>query len=86
MTILNALKKLSKKLNTGGTEATGKTISEVLESIEDDFNINGEKGDDGAYVTAINLELTDGVVTGGTATLSDSTEVTITVTTSGDGD
>ena len=87
MTILKALKKLSKKLNTGGTEASGKTIAGVLESIEDSFNINGEKGDDGkdgAYVTAIELELTDGVVTGGTATLSDETTVTITVTTAGD--
>jgi len=84
MTIVNALKKLSKKLNTGGTEASGKTISSVLESIEDSFNINGEKGDDGAYVTAIELELTEGVVSGGTATLSDGTDVTITVTTAGD--
>lgn len=84
MTIVNALKKLSKKLNTGGTEASGKTISSVLESIESSFNITGAKGDDGAYVTAIELELTDGVVSGGTATLSDGTDVTITVTTAGD--
>ncbi len=81
MTIVSALKKLSKKLNTGGTEASGKTIAGVLSSIESSFNINGEKGDDGAYVTAIELELTDGVVSGGTATLSDETTVTITVTT-----
>jgi len=81
MTIVSALKKLSKKLNTGGTEASGKTIADVLASIESSFNINGSKGDDGASVTAIELELTDGVVSGGTATLSDGTEVTITVTT-----
>lgn len=81
MTIVNALKKLSKKLNTGGTEASGKTIAGVLESIESSFNITGAKGDDGAYVTAIELTVEEGVVTGGTATLSDSTEVTITVTT-----
>ena len=86
MTIVSALKKLSKKLNTGGTEASGKTIADVLASIESSFNITGEKGDDGASVTAIELELTDGVVSGGTATLSDGTEVTITVTTAGDGD
>ena len=86
MTIVSALKKLSKKLNTGGTEASGKTIAGVLESIESSFNITGEKGDDGASVTAIELELTEGVVSGGTATLSDGTEVTITVTTAGDGD
>ena len=81
MTIVGALKKLGKKLNTGGTEPTGKTIAAVLSSIESAFNINGEKGDDGAYVTAIELVTEDGAVTGGTATLSDGTDVTITVTT-----
>ena len=81
MTIVQALKKLGKKLNTGGTEPTGKTIAGVLSSIESAFNINGEKGDDGAYVTAIELVTEDGAVTGGTATLSDGTDVTITVTT-----
>lgn len=81
MTIVGALKKLGKKLNTGGTEPAGKTISAVLSSIESAFNINGEKGDDGAYVTAIELVTEDGAVTGGTATLSDGTDVTITVTT-----
>ena len=81
MTIVKALKKLGKKLNTGGTEPSGKTIAGVLSSIESAFNINGEKGDDGAYVTAIELVTEDGAVTGGTATLSDGTDVTITVTT-----
>ena len=81
MTIVKALKKLGKKLNTGGTEPSGKTIAGVLASIESAFNITGAKGEDGAYVTAIELELTDGVVSGGTATLSDETTVTITVTT-----
>ena len=81
MTIVGALKKLGKKLNTGGTEPTGKTIAAVLSSIESAFNINGENGDDGAYVTAIELVTEDGAVTGGTATLSDGTDVTITVTT-----
>ena len=81
MTIVGALKKLGKKLNTGGTEPSGKTIAGVLSSIESAFNINGEKGDDGAYVTAIELVTEDGAVTGGTATLSDDTTVEITVTT-----
>ena len=80
MTILKALKKLSKKLNTGGTEASGKTIAAVLSSIESSFNITGAKGEDGASVTAIALTTEEGAVTGGTATLSDGTEVTITVT------
>lgn len=81
MTIVQALKKLGKKLNTGGTEPSGKTIAGVLSSIESSFNITGAKGDDGASVTAIELTVEDGVVTGGTATLSDETTVTITVTT-----
>ena len=80
MTIVGALKKLGKKLNTGGTEPTGKTIAGVLSSIESAFNITGAKGDDGAYVTAIELTTEDGAVTGGTATLSDETTVIITVT------
>ena len=80
MSIVKALKKLGKKLNTGGTEPSGKTIAGVLSSIESAFNISGAKGDDGAYVTAIALTTESGVVTGGTATLSDNTEVTITVT------
>lgn len=86
MTIVQALKKLGKKLNTGGTEPSGGTISEVLASIESAFNISGSKGDDGASVTAIELETTEGAVTGGTATLSDGNTITITVTaTDGDG-
>lgn len=80
MTIVKALKKLGKKLNTGGTEPSGKTIAGVLSSIESAFNISGAKGDDGAYVTAIALTTEGGVVTGGTATLSDETTVNITVT------
>ena len=86
MTIVKALKKLSKKLNTGGTEASGNTISKVLQSIESNFNITGAKGDKGdtgatgAYVTAIELTTAEGAVTGGTATLSDSSTVEITVT------
>ena len=75
------MKALGKKLNTGGPEPAGDTIAEVLESIEVDFDITGDKGDDGASVTAIELEVTDGVVSGGTATLSDGTTVNITVTT-----
>ena len=80
MTIVQALKKLGKKLNTGGTEPTGSTIAGVLASIESAFNITGAAGADGASVTAIELETTEGAVTGGTATLSDGNTVTITVT------
>ncbi len=80
MGIVKALKKLGKKLNTGGTEPTGTTIAGVLASIESSFNISGAKGDDGASVTAIALTTESGAVTGGTATLSDGTTVTITVT------
>ena len=78
--LLTALKDLGKKCNTGGTEPTGKTLSQVISSIATNFDITGSKGDDGASVTAIELTTTEGAVTGGTATLSDGTEVTITVT------
>ncbi len=77
MSIVKALKKLGKKLNTGGAEPSGNTIAGVLASIESAFNITGATG---AHVTAIELETTDGAVTGGTATLSDDSTVTITVT------
>ena len=87
--LIKALKAFGKKCNTSATEPTGKTLSEVINSIATNFNITGakgdkgdkgNKGDTGAYVTAIALTTEDGAVTGGTATLSDNTEVTITVT------
>lgn len=80
---VDALKALGKKCNTSQTEPTGKTISKVIESIEDNFNITGAKGDTGAagaYVTAITLYATEGEITGGVATLSDNTTLEITVT------
>lgn len=83
---VDALKALGKKCNTSQTEPTGKTISKVIESIEDNFNITGAKGDKGdtgaagAYVTAITLYATEGEITGGVATLSDNTTLEITVT------
>lgn len=79
--IIDSLKELGKKCNTSGTAPTGKTVAAVIADIADKFNISGAAGADGASVTAIELELTDGVVSGGTATLSDGTDVTITVTT-----
>ena len=87
MTIVKALKELSKKTNTAGTAASGSTVADVLVSMASAFNITGAKGDTGAagaYVTAIALTTTEGAVTGGTATLSDSTTVEITVTEASD--
>lgn len=81
---VDALKALGKKCDTSQTEPTGKTISKVIESIEDNFNITGAKGDTGAAdasVTAITLYTTEGAVTGGVATLSNGSTVEITVTT-----
>ena len=72
---VNALKALGKKCSTEQTEPEGNTISKVINSIEDNFDITG------AYVTAITLYTTEGAVTGGVATLSNGTEVEITVTT-----
>lgn len=82
---LEALKNLGKKCNTSGTTPGGKTIDAVLNSIATSFNINGAPGadgDDGASVTAITLYTGEGgAITGGVATLSDTTEIEITVTT-----
>ena len=84
---LEALKALGKKCNTGGKEPAGNTTDEVINSIAEDFDITGAKGEDGkdgedgASVTAITLYTSEGAITGGVATLSDSTEVTIPVTT-----
>lgn len=81
---LEALKNLGKKCNTSGTAPSGNTTDEVINDIAKNFNINGAKGadgKDGASVTAITLYTSEGAITGGVATLSDSTEVEITVTT-----
>lgn len=88
MRTLDALKKLALKVTSAASVAdvTGDTVDEVIAYMEDNFvtkekGDKGDTGDAGAYVTAIELEVTEGVVTGGTATLSDGTEVEITVTT-----
>lgn len=81
--IIAALKELGKKCNTSSTVPSGNTVDEVINNIASNFNINGADGADGAdgaSVTAIELETTEGAVTGGTATLSDGTTLTITVT------
>lgn len=81
--LTKALVNLGKKCNTSATAPTGKTVAELINSIATNFNITGAKGEDGsdgASVTAITLTTTEGAVTGGTATLSDGTEVAITVT------
>lgn len=75
----NALVSFGKKCNNAQTAPTGKTVGELIASIATNFNINGAKGDTGAYVTAIAMTTTEGAVTGGTATLSDGTTVAITV-------
>ena len=77
---VNALKALGKKCSTEQTEPNGKTISAVLESIEDNFDITGAKGDTGASVTAITLYTTEGAVIGGAATFSNGNTIEITVT------
>ena len=84
MSIIESLKELGKKCNTGGTAPIGRTVADVIADIAKNFDITGATGEDGASVTAIELELTDGVVSGGTATLSDGNTVTITVTTAGE--
>lgn len=77
---IEALKKLAVKCTsaTSVSDVPGTTIDEVIAYMESNF-VTKEKGDDGASVTAIELETTEGVVTGGTATLSDGSTVEITV-------
>lgn len=87
MRTLEALKKLAVKCTSAASAAAvpGETIDEVIAYMEANFvtkekGDKGDTGDTGAYVTAIELETTEGAVTGGTATLSDGTTVEITVT------
>jgi len=75
--LIAALVELGKKCNTSQTAPTGDNVEDVINSIATNFNITGATG---AYVTAIALTTTEGAVTGGTATLSNGTTVTITVT------
>lgn len=87
---IDALKKLAVKVTsaTSAADVTGETVDDVIAYMEANFvtkekGDTGDKGDTGAAgasVTAIELETTEGAVTGGTATLSDGTEITITVT------
>lgn len=72
---VKALKEFGKKCNTEHTAPDGNTISKVINNIAEDFDITG------ASVSAITLYTTEGAVTGGTATLTDGTEIEITVTT-----
>ena len=85
MKTLNRLKALAVKVTNAATAAdvTGNTVDEVLAYMEANFvtKEKGDKGDTGKSVTAIALVTTDGAVTGGTVTFSDSTTAEITVTT-----
>lgn len=76
--------------HTANEWKTGDTITATkLNAIENDLAVVGDgeqgpKGDagaTGASVKAIELELTDGTITGGTATLTDDSTAPITVTT-----
>lgn len=71
---VKALKEFGKKCNTEHMEPDGTTISKVINNIAEDFDITG------ASVAAITLYSTEGAVTGGIATLTDGTEIEITVT------
>lgn len=82
MRTLEALKKLGVKCTSAESAAdvTGSTTDEVIDYIAANFDVDGQDGEAGAYVTAIALTTTEGAVTGGTATLSDGTTINITVT------
>lgn len=84
--LTKALRKLAEKCIAEGHSVTGRTTGDIIDCIAEHFDVTGEKGDKGdtgetgAHVTAIELETTEGAITGGTATLSDGTTVEITVT------
>lgn len=78
--ISKALDKLRAKCTEAGASPKGDSVADLLDCIAEHFDCDGEDGQDGASVTAIALTTTEGAVTGGTATLSDGTTVTITVT------
>lgn len=83
--ISKALDKLRTKCTEAGTHPAGNSTADILECIAEHYagekGDKGDTGETGASVTAIELETTEGAVTGGTATLSDGTEIEITVTT-----
>ncbi len=83
--ILRAVKILAVALMGEGSieDLTEETIAKALENLAENYErpADGQDGADGANVTAIELIVDgDGAVTGGTATLSDETEIEITVT------
>lgn len=82
--ILRAVKLLAAALlDVSADELTEETIAEALENLAENYQrpADGAPGAPGAYVTAIELTVDgDGKVTGGKATLSDDSEITITVT------
>lgn len=86
--ILRAVKVLAVALMGTGSvdDLTEETIAEALENLAENYTrpadgAPGADGADGASVTAIELTVDgDGKVTGGKATLSDDSEITITVT------
>lgn len=82
MTIVERLKALAVKCTDAASVSAvpGSTTEEVLGYIEANFNVDGEDGADGKSVTAIAFTKTEGEITGGTATLSDGSTITITVT------
>ena len=79
--IIDALRELGKKTNSDHKVPKGKTVDEVVLDISKNFDLTGEKGADGASVATITLYTTEGAVTSGVATLTDGTDISITVTT-----
>lgn len=81
--LAKALNKLRVECTEEGTSPKSNGLADIIDCIAEHFNVDGQDGQDGAdgaSVTAIALTTTEGAVTGGTATLSDGTTITITVT------
>lgn len=83
--LTESFKALAQALLGVSTDIPGDKLVDVVDHIADNYSApsdgeDGAAGATGAHVTAMELVVTEGVVTGGTATLSDETTVNITVT------
>ncbi len=81
--LTESFKSLTQALLGTSEDIPGDRLVDVVDYLAANYQApsDGDSGPTGASVTAIELEVdAEGVVTGGTATLSDTTEIPITVT------
>ncbi len=84
--LTDSFKALAQVMLGTSDDIPGDSLADVVDYLAENYTApsdgeDGAAGADGASVTAMELTVTEGVVTGGTATLSDESTVAITVTT-----